>query len=204
MMKLYEYEPYPSPRRVRMFLAEKGINIPCVQVDVPAGEHRSPEYLNKNPDGVVPLLELDNGEYISETVAISRYFEENNPQTPLMGTTAEEKARIEMWQRRVENSLFNTVATYFHHATDGLGEPDRYRNKEWGEENRGKAISAMKQLNSQLGGNKFIVDDKFSIADITAFCAIDFATAVNIPIPDECHHLKRWYAEVSQRQSAAA
>ena len=204
MMKLYEYEPYPSPRRVRMFLAEKGINIPCIQVDVPAGEHRSPEYLNKNPDGVVPLLELDNGEYISETVAISRYFEENNPQTPLMGTTAEKKARIEMWQRRVENSLFNTVATYFHHATDGLGEPDRYRNKEWGEENRGKAISAMKQLNSQLGGNKFIVEDKFSIVDITAFCAIDFATAVNIPIPDECHHLKRWYAEVSQRQSAAA
>ena len=89
MMKLYEYEAYPSPRRVRMFLAEKGISIPCVQVNVPAGEHRSAEYLSKNPEGVVPLLELDNGEYISETVAISRYFEENHPQTPLMGTTAE-------------------------------------------------------------------------------------------------------------------
>ena len=204
MMKLYEYEPYPSPRRVRMFLAEKGINIPCVQVDVPAGEHRSPEFLSKNPDGVVPLLELDNGNFISETVAISRYFEENYPQPALMGSTAEEKAAVEMWQRRVENSLANTVATYFHHATEGLGEPDRYRNKEWGEKNREKAISAMRQLEIQLAKNKFVVGDKFSIADITALCAIDFAAAVNIPIPDECRHLKRWYLEVNQRQSAAA
>ncbi len=203
-MKLYEYESFPSPRRVRMFLAEKGINIPCEQIDVPAGEHRSPEYLSKNQDGLVPLLELDNGEYISETVAISRYFEENYPQTPLMGTTAEEKARIEMWQRRVENSLANTVATYFHHATEGLGELDRYRNKEWGEKNREKAINGMKQLNNQLADNKFIAGDKFSVADITALCSIDFATAVNIPIPDECRNLKRWYAEVSQRQSATA
>ncbi len=203
-MKLYEYESFPSPRRVRMFLAEKGINIPCEQIDVPAGEHRSPEYLSKNPDGVVPLLELDNGDYISETVAISRYFEENYPQMPLMGRTAEEKALIEMWQRRVENSLTNTVATYFHHATEGLGEPDRYRNREWGEKNKEKASSTMKQLNNQLAENKYIAGDKFSIADITALCAIDFAAAVNISIPDKCHHLTRWYSEVSQRQSAAA
>ena len=203
-MKLYEYESFPSPRRVRMFLAEKGINIPCEQIDVPAGEHRSPEYLSKNPDGVVPLLELDDGDYISETVAISRYFEENYPQMPLMGRTAEEKALIEMWQRRVEISLTNTVATYFHHATEGLGESDRYRNREWGEKNKEKASSAMKQLNNQLAENKYIAGDKFSIADITALCAIDFAAVVNIPVPDECHHLLRWYSEVSQRQSAAA
>ena len=203
-MKLYEYKAYPSPRRVRMFLDEKGINVPFVQVNVPAGEHRSAEYLSKNPEGLVPLLELDNGEYISETVAISRYFEENHPQTPLMGTTAEEKARIEMWQRRVENSLANTVATYFHHATEGLGEPDRYRNKDWGEENRQKAITAMMQLNDQLADNQFIAGEQFSIADITALCSIDFATAVNISTPDDCLHLHRWYAEVSQRKSAAA
>ena len=203
-MKLYDYEGFPSPRRVRIFLAEKGIEIPRVQVDVPAGELRSAEYLRKNPDGVVPLLELDNGDYISETVAISRYFEENNPQIPLMGTTVEEKVAIEMWQRRVENSLTNTVATYFHHATEGLGESDRYRNKEWGEKNREKAISAMNQLNKQLAENKFVAGDSFSIADITALCAIDFAADVNILVPDECRHLKRWYSEVSQRQSAAA
>ena len=203
-MKLYDYEGFASPRRVRMFLAEKGIEIPRVRVDVPAGELRSPEYLRKNPDGVLPLLELDNGDYISETVAISRYFEENNPQIPLMGTTTKEKVMIEMWQRRVENSLTNTVATYFHHATEGLGEPDRYRNKEWGEKNKEKAISAMKQLNSQLAENKYIAGEKFSIADITALCAIDVAAAGNMPIPDEGQQLRRWDAEVSQRQRAAA
>lgn len=203
-MKLYEYQAFPNPRRVRMFLAEKGIELPREQVDVPAGEHLSPEFLSKNPDGLVPLLELDNGEYISETVAISRYFEERHPQTPLMGKTAEEKAAIEMWQRRIENSLFNAVSTYFHHATDGLGETDRYRNKEWGEKNREMVTQAMVKLNEQLAGNTFIAGDTFSIADITALCAIDFAISVNIGIPEQCTHLKNWHDSVSSRESAAA
>lgn len=204
MMKLYEYEAFPSPRRVRIFLAEKGIEIPREQVDVPAGEHRTPEFLSKNPDGTVPVLELDNGDYISETVAISRFFEEKYPQQPLMGSTAAEKASVEMWQRRVEHSLADAVAAYFHHATDGLGEPDRYRNKEWGEKNKEIAITAMQQLNDRLAENEFIAGVSFSIADITALCAVDFATAINIPMPDSCHYLKRWYAAVSQRQSATA
>lgn len=203
-MKLYEYEAFPSPRRVRIFLAEKGIKIPREQVDVPAGEHRSPEFLKKNPDAVVPLLELDNGEYISESVAISRYFEETNPQTPLMGTTPEEKAAVEMWQRRVESSLTNTVASYFHHATDGLGEPDRYRNREWGEKNREQAVTAMATLNDQLAQNSFIAGDAYSIADITALCAIDFALALGIEIPDDCPQLKNWYEMVSRRKSSTA
>lgn len=203
-MKLYEYEAFPNPRRVRMFLAEKGIDLPREQIDVPAGEHLSSEFLVKNPDGLVPLLELDNGEYISETVAISRYFEERHPQTPLMGGTAQEKAAIEMWQRRIENSLFNAVSSYFHHATDGLGEADRYRNREWGEKNREQAIQAMTKLNEQLAENSFIAGGTFSIADITALCAIDFAIAVNIGIPEQCSHLKNWHERVSSRESAAA
>jgi glutathione S-transferase len=204
MMKLYEYEAFPSPRRVRIFLAEKGLEVPREQVDVPAGEHRTAEFLNKNPDGTVPVLELDTGEYVSETVAICRFFEEKFPQHPLMGSTAEEKAAVEMWQRRVEHSLANALATYFHHATDGLGEADRYRNKEWGEKNKETALQAMQRLNDQLAENEFIAGDSFSIADITALCAIDFATAINVLMPDYFQHLKRWYATVSQRQSAAA
>jgi glutathione S-transferase len=121
-MKLYEYEAFPSPRRVRMFLAEKGVEVQRVQVDVPAGEHRSAEFLNKNPDGTVPVLELENGVYISETVAISRFFEEKYPQLPLMGSSAEQKAAVDMWQNRVEHSLASTLTQYFHHATPGLGE----------------------------------------------------------------------------------
>lgn len=203
-MKLYEYEAFPNPRRVRIFLAEKGVEIPRQQVDVPAGEHRSPEFLRKNPAGAVPVLELDSGEYLAETVAISRYIEEKYPANPLMGSTAEEKARIEMWQRRVEHSLANSVASYFHHATEGLGEADRYRNREWGEKNRETAISAMWQIDSQLADNRYVAGENFSIADITALCAVDFAGAVDIPIPADCSHLQRWYQEVNQRQSTAA
>ena len=203
-MKLYEYEAFPSPRRVRMFLAEKGIEIARQQIDVPAGENRGAEYLNKNPDGVVPLLELDNGEYISETVAISRYFEETHPQPALMGSRAEEKARIDMWQRRVEHSLANPAATFFHHATEGLGEVDRYRNKAWGEKNKETVMAGMRLLENQLAGNKYVAGDTFSVADITALCSIDFAIFLNIPIPDEYEHLKRWHEDVSQRQSASA
>ena len=203
-MKLYEYEAFPSPRRVRMFLAEKGIEIPREQVDVPAGEHRSAEFLNKNPAGTVPVLELDNGDYVSETVAISRFFEEKYPQRPLMGNSPEQKAAVDMWQSRVEHSLADALAVYFHHATHGLGEPDRYRNKEWGEKNKETAVKAMQQLNAQLAENEFVAGNTFSIADITTLCALDFATAIDIPISDSLQHLKRWYAAVSQRQSAAA
>lgn len=203
-MKLYDNESLPNPRRVRMFLAEKQIDIPRERVDVIAGKHRTPEFLNKNPDGTVPLLELDDGNYISETVAISRYFEEKHPEPPLMGKDAGEKASIEMWQRRVEHSLMNTLVAYFHHGTEGFGEPDRYRNREWGDYNRERAIEALKQLDRQLSENKFVAGDVFSIADITALCAIDLATAVGIEIPAEYTHIKSWYANVSMRQSATA
>jgi len=203
-MKLYEYEAFPSPRRVRMFLAEKGVEIPRQQIDVPTGEHRSSEFLSKNPDGMVPLLELDNGEFIAETVAISRYFEEKYPNNPLLGSDPEQKAKIEMWQRRIENIITNPVSTYFHHATEGLGEPDRYRNNSWGEKNREKATDGFKQLEMQLANYKHVVEESFSIVDITALCSIDFAVAINILNVDDYPNLKRWYAEVSQRQSAAA
>lgn len=130
-MKIYEFNAFPSPRRVRMFLAEKGINgIPFEEIDVPEGEHRGEAYLAKNPDGTVPTLALDDGSYISETVAICRYFEARHPAPPLMGETPTEKAEIEMWQRRVEQTLFDTVAAYFHHATPGLGTLELYQNKE--------------------------------------------------------------------------
>ncbi len=202
-MKLYDYKPFPHPRRVRMFLAEKGIDISVEQIDVMAGEHRSEEYLNKNPEGLVPLLELDNGDYISETVAISRYFEEKQPEPALMGTNPEDKAKVEMWHRRVESTLFNPFITYFHHATDGLGDT-RYRNKDWGEQNKKIAVGMMKKLDEQLAKTKFIAGDSLTIADITAVCGIDLGSMLNIPIPDEYKNLKRWHDEVSQRQSAAA
>ncbi len=203
-MKLYDTQALPNPRRVRMFLAEKGVTIPLEQVDVPAGEHRSPDFLQKNPDAAVPLLELSDGNYISETVAISRYFEERYPEQPLMGRDPEEKAQVEMWQRRVEHSLMNTLVAFFHHATDGFGEKDRYRNKEWGEHNRQRFNDSLQQIDSQLQNHQYIAGDSFSIVDITAVCAIDLAKMLKIDIPAKYKHIHNWYDEVSKRESAKA
>lgn len=204
-MKIYEFKDFPNPRRVRMFLAEKNINnVFFVQVDVPSGEHRSEVFKAKNPIAGVPVLELDNGSCISETVAISRYFEEIHAEPYLMGKSPQEKAEIEMWSRRVEYGLMDTVAAYFHHATFGLGELETYQNVDWGKKNYERAIATIWLLDQVLGDRKFIAGDVFSIADITALCAMDFAIFVNIPIPEECLNMKRWYMETSSRPSAKA
>jgi glutathione S-transferase len=204
-MKIHEYKDFPNPRRVRMFLAEKSINnIPFIQVNVPDGEHRSEAFKVKNPTAVVPVLELDNGTFISEAVAISRYFEEIHPEPSLMGKTPQDKAEIEMWSRRVENGLMDTVAAYFHHATSGLGKLETYQNVDWGNKNSERAIATIWLLDRVLRDRKFIAGDVFSIADITTLCAMDFAIFVNIPIPEECLNIKRWYTEISSRPSAKA
>jgi glutathione S-transferase len=205
-MKIYEFNAFASPRRVRMFLAEKGIadGIDFEQVNVPEGEHREGGILAKNPYAAVPTLELDDGTCISETVAICRFFEERNPAPRLMRETPEEKAAVEMWQRRVENSVFNPIAAYFHHATPGLGPLETYQNPEWGNHSRDIAFAGMRKLDAQVASRSFIAGDGFTIADITAHCAIDFGALVDIAIPDDCANLKRWYGNVSARPSATA
>ncbi len=204
-MKIYEFKDFPNPRRVRIFLAEKGIdNVSFVQVDVPSGEHRTEAFKAKNPFATVPVLEFDDGICISETVAISRYFEEKHPEPCLMGKTPQEKAEIEMWQGRIENGLMETVAAYFHHATPGLGELETYQNVEWGQKNREKAIATIQFLDQVLSDRKFIAGDAFSVADITGLCSTDFAAFVNIAIPEDCINVKRWYTDISSRPSAKA
>lgn len=204
-MKIYEYHAFPNPRRVRIFLAEKGITgIDFEQIDVPEGEHRNDNYLAKNPYAGVPILEFDDGTCLSETVAISRYFEERYPGPKLMGETPEEKALIEMWQRRVESSIFEAVATYYHQGTEGFGDLEPYQYKDWGKKNRDLAIAGMRKLDQHLEGRTFIAGDEFSIADITALCAVDYAAFVEIAVPDDLTYLKRWYDAVSSRPSAAA
>ena len=204
-MKIYEFNGFPNPRRVRMFLAEKGIeDIEFEQVNVPEGEHRESAFLKKNPYGGVPTLELDDGACISETVAICRYFEGVRPAPSMMGQTPTETAEIEMWQRRVESTMFDTVAAYFHHATPGLGALEVYQNDEWGKKNRELFIAGMRKLDAQLEDREFIAGETFSIADITALCAIDYGAFVDEGIPEDCANLKRWYDVASNRPSAAA
>lgn len=203
-MKLYHHQDLPTPRIARIFLAEKGIDIEKVSVDFTQGEHRQPDYLAKNPDGLLPLLELDNGEYISETLAIMRYFENAYTDIPLFGNSPEESAQVEMWRCRVESGLFNSLITYFHHATEGLGD-DRYRNKDWGEHNLENAKKILQRLNEQLANNRYIAGEHFSVADITTLCGLDFGIAVGaIEVPAELKHLERWHAEVNQRKSTSA
>jgi len=204
-MKIYEYKGFPGPQRVRMFLAEKGISdIDFEQVDVPAGEHRQASFLAKNPSGAVPVLELKDGTCISETVAISRYFEERHPEPPLTGTSAKDKAEIEMWLRRVEHTMYDAISTYFHHGTPGLGELETYQNDDWGQKNKQRYHDALVSLDAHLEGKDFIAAGQYSIADITAQCAVLYASFVEMGIPADLKNLTRWHAAVSTRPSATA
>ncbi|GAC13625.1 glutathione S-transferase family protein [Aliiglaciecola lipolytica] len=202
-MKIYDTHTAPTPRRVRIFLAEKGIDMEYVQVDLQKGENISPDMRLKNPIGKVPILELDDGTCISESVAICRYFEALHPEPPLMGTTALEQAQIEMWQRQVEFALFMQVGMCFQHTT-GYFKDRMTPVPEYGEVAGINASKYLNVLEKRLKDNEFIANNSFSIADITALCAIDFARVVKIKIKDDQVNLQRWYNAVSARPSASA
>lgn len=203
-MKLYENTALPNPRRVRIFMAEKGVDVDLVQVDIGAGAHKTEDFLKKNPYGVVPVLELDDGTAICETISICRYLEEANDGPALMGKTAQEKAVIDMWHKRAEETALGPALAYFHHATEGLGEPNRYRNKDWGEKNRTLAIEGFGKLNAALAGTKYVAGDAFSVADITTLAAVDLAEALGFGVLAQYDNLKAWHEVVSARPSAAA
>jgi glutathione S-transferase len=204
LMKLYnENNPAPNPRRVRIFLAEKGISIPYVHVPMRAGAHKSPEFKAKNSLGQVPVLELDDGSMLSESIAICRYLEELHPAPALFGDDAWERARVEMWSRRVEFALMNRIGAVWVHThkfTAHLGT----QYKDFGEANRGKTHDAMSWLNDELAGREFLAVDHFTMADIVALTTIDFAAFIGIAMPEDLLHLRSWHARVSARPSAAA
>jgi glutathione S-transferase len=202
-MKIYETHTAPNPRRVRIFLAEKNITVEYVQLDLQKGENMSPLMRAKNPIGKVPVLELDDGTCISETVAICRYFEEVQAQPPLFGSNPVEKAQIEMWQRQVEFGLMMQIGMCFQHTT-GYFKDRMTPIKEYGEEAGKIAQSYLKQLERRLADSEFVGGDNFSIADITTLCAIDFGRVVKIRIGEEQSNLQRWYQQINARPSASA
>jgi glutathione S-transferase len=202
-MKLYDYTLAPSPRRVRIFLAEKGISVALEQVDIMRNANRTPEFYARNPLGSLPILELDDGSYLSESVAICRYFEEIHPEPPLFGKGAKERALVEMWNRRVELSIFAPVGHVWSHLSEvsvGRGK----RIPAFGEIQREAAKSGFAILDAALSGSEFLAGAKFSIADITTVCMVDFARTVEIEIQPAQNNLARWYATVSSRPSAKA
>ena len=202
-MKIYDTHTAPTPRRVRIFLAEKDIEMEYVQVDLGSGENLSKAMREKNPIGKIPILELDDGTCIGESDAICAYFEALQPEPYLFGRSALEKAQVMMWQRQVEFGLFMQVGMCFQHTTGHF--KDRMTPvPEYGKEAGINATKYLRVLEKRLANNEFIAGDKFSIADITALCAIDFARVVKIKLSQEQSNLQRWYSDVSQRPSAKA
>jgi glutathione S-transferase len=202
-MKIYDTKTAPSPRRVRIFLAEKNIPMKYVQVDLQNGENISPQMRQKNPIGKIPILELEDGTCISEGASICLYFEQLYPDINLLGKNALEKANIDMWHRQVELYFFGQVGMCFQHTT-GYFKDRMTPVKEYGEVAGKNAVDYLKVLEERLSESEFIATDRFTIADITAMCAIDFARVVNIKLTDEQTNLKRWYNAVSSRPSAKA
>jgi len=202
-MKIYDFKLAPNPRRVRIFLAEKGLKVPLEEIDIMKGVNRQEQFLRINPLGGIPVLELDDGRHLAESVAICRYFEELHPEPALFGTGAFERATIEMWNRRMEFSLFVPIGMVWAH----LHELTRARIKqipEVGEQQKKVVEMRYRWLDEEFGQRQYLAGDKFSIADITAVVAIDFAKFNNISIPSEFKHLQRWHQAVSARPSATA
>jgi glutathione S-transferase len=205
-MKLYdENMPAPNPRKVRIFLAEKGIELPRERVAMMKREHKSAEHMARNSLGQLPVLELDDGAYLSESVAICRYLEALHPAPALFGRDAREEAFIEMWMRRAEFRLWTPMGQVWINDDPRTAIVNPNQFPEYGARNRKVVAGAMKWLDREMAdGRPWLAGDAYSMADIVLLCGIDFAKFVNMDMPDDAPHLRAWHARVSARPSASA
>jgi glutathione S-transferase len=203
VMKIYNTATAPNPRRVRVFLAEKGVQVPYEEVDIVKAVNRGLEFRKKNPLATVPVLELDDGTCISESVAICRFFEKLHPNPPLFGADAKDQAIVEMWNRRMEFAVLQPIADAFRQRHEFF--KGRIRQvPEYADAQRLNAEDGLNWLNDELASRRFIAGDEFTIADITAMIAVDFGRVSKIAIQPAQKNLARWHAEVSSRPSAKA
>ena len=209
-MRLYDCSTAPSPRRVRIFAAEKGLDIERVPVDLAGGEQLSPEFRAINPDCVVPVLELDDGTHVTEVIAICQYLEELQPEPRLFGNDARERALATMWNAKAEfQGLWAMAETYRNYARGLKGRavpgPDNYEQiPALVDRGRQRVAAFMRRLDSRLQEHEYLAGARFSIADITALVTLDFAALLKITINPGQAALQRWYENVAQRPSAAA
>jgi glutathione S-transferase len=203
-MKLYDGGRAPNPRRVRVFLAEKGIELPIEPVDLGAMAHKSADYTAINPLQRVPALVLDDGVIITESIAICRYFELLHPHPRLFGEAPKEVATIEMWQRRIEFQLLLQVAHVFRNSHPAMKDMEVPQVQAWAEANKPRVMEFLDVLDRHLKDRRFVAGDRFTVADITGLVGIDFMKPAKLAVPDALVNVKRWHAEISARPSAKA
>jgi glutathione S-transferase len=203
-MKLYDGGRAANPRRVRIFLAEKGITVPIEPVDLGKLQHRSEAYAAINPVQRVPALVLDDGTVITESMAICRYFEALHPEPPLFGRGALDSALIEMWSRRVEFHLYLPVSYLFQHLHPAMKVMVDPQVTAWGEANKPRVFEFLRLLDGELKARPYVAGKEFTVADITALVSVDFMKVSKLAVPEELANLRRWRGEVSARPSAAA
>jgi glutathione S-transferase len=209
-MKFYDCATAPSPRRVRIFLAEKGLTVPTVQVDLRNGDQFTPAFRALNPDCMVPVLELDSGVAVTDVIAICRYLEDLHPDPRLMGRSAEERAVIESWLRRIEWDGIYAVQEAFRNDAPGLkgralpGPVSLEQIPALVERGRLRVQHFFAWLDAQLADNEFVCGPQFTIADISGMVAVDFSARAKLGPPEHLRHLQRWHKDVSARPSAKA
>jgi glutathione S-transferase len=203
-MKLYDGGRAPNPRRVRVFLAEKGITVPLEPFDLGKLAHKTAAYATINPVQRVPALELDDGTVISESIAICRYFEAQKPEPPLFGVGPKEAAIIEMWERRVEFHLLAPISHIFRNAHPAMAAMEVPQVPAWAEANKPRVMEFLSVLDAALQDHHYVAGDRYSVADITAMISVDFMKPAKLTLPDGMTNIKRWHAEVAARPSAKA
>ena len=203
-MKLYDSNFAPNPRRVRIFLAEKGIAVPTERVDIARQEHKTPEYAAINPLQRMPSLVLDDGTIITESIAICRYFEMLRPEPPLFGVGSKDAAIVEMWNRRAEINFLASVAAVFRHTHPAMKELEVPQVPAWAEANRPRVTWFLEMLDRELATREFVAGDRYTVADITMQVAVDFMKPGRLSMPDGAANVKRWHTAVSARPSAGA
>jgi glutathione S-transferase len=203
-MLLYHDPRAPNPRRVRIFLAEKGVSYDTIEVSIAAAEHQKPEFRRKNPLALLPVLELEDGKILRESMAICRYLEELYPEPNLLGVDAWERAQIEQWNRHAELELLIPIAQVFRN-TNAFWNGRIKQSPEYGEIMREMVCGRFDWIEGELAQREFLAGPRFTVADITALCAIDFGKVSNLRIKAETHpNLAAWHARVSGRPSAKA
>jgi glutathione S-transferase len=196
--------PAPNPRRVRIFAAEKGIDLPTKQVEIFKREHKAPDYLAINPMGQTPCLQLDDDSVITESVSICRYLEHLHPDTPMFGATPREAAEVDQMIRRTELRLMTPIANVWVHTHPLTARVVPHQYTEFGESNRPRIDAVMREFDTVLADRAFLAGEAYSMADIILLTTIDFATFIGVEMPDDVSHLKAWHQRVSARPSAQA